>query len=229
MVYNTGCATTVTDATPSTGTWVAPPTVDVTPNGTTSVTVGNNIVFTATAGGGTAPYSYQWTEDGGDISGGTNSTLTRNYGTVQTHTYNCKVTSTGCATVGTDATASTGEWTAIVIAPEVTNAYAVRNGSNVDITFDEMGTYNYYNIYVSNVANTHPFAVNAGADGHVNCNVVTTDNGTTRTVGNFDLSTGITGATDTLFFLITADHGASEGTLGSDSTPLARTADSNCP
>ena len=119
VVYNTGCTTTVTDATPSTGTWVAPPTVDVTPGGTTQVAVGIPITFTAAASGGTAPYTYQWTKDGSNISGATNSTLTETYGTAQSHTYNCKAASTGCSTTAQDAVASTGEWQSVSLPGEV--------------------------------------------------------------------------------------------------------------
>ncbi|MBN2384135.1 immune inhibitor A [bacterium] len=85
-------------------------TVDVTPNGTTTVCTGNAIMFMATPTGGTSPYSYQWTEDGSDISGATNATLSRNYATAQSHTYNCKVSDAGACVDITDGTASTGTW-----------------------------------------------------------------------------------------------------------------------
>ncbi|MBN2384136.1 DUF2817 domain-containing protein [bacterium] len=112
-------------------------TVDVTPNGPTTVCTGNNIVFTATPTGGTSPYDYQWTEDGSDISGATNATLTRNYATAQSHTYNCKVSDAGACVDITDGTASIGTWELTPGAPVIgsvtdVNACAL---SGVSITF----------------------------------------------------------------------------------------------
>ncbi|MBN2381636.1 hypothetical protein JXQ70_02015, partial [bacterium] len=112
-------------------------TVAVTPNGTTTVCTGNNIVFTATPSGGTSPYSYQWTEDGSDIGGATNATLTRNYATAQSHSYNCKISDAGACVDITDGTASIGTWELTPGAPVISsvtdlNACAL---TGVSITF----------------------------------------------------------------------------------------------
>ena len=109
-VSDEGSCVDVLDPSSSTGTWASPPSVDVTPNGTATACVGAQIVYTAAATGGLAPFSYQWTEDGGDISWATNSTYTATKGSAGSHSYNCKVSSSGCATQGQDGTASTGSW-----------------------------------------------------------------------------------------------------------------------
>ena len=190
VVYNTGCTTTATDATPSTGTWVALPTVDVTPNGTTQVTIGNPITFTATATGGTAPYTYQWTIDGADLAGATNSAMTETYGTIQTHTYNCKVASTGCTTTAQDATASTGDW----ISAGCTTPGEVANQQWTDSathTWDALvPAVSYYLLYRGQLANLADLPTGAVVN---SCNRFTTastsvtlaEDPTTLTAGDF--------------------------------------------
>ncbi|MBN2383621.1 hypothetical protein JXQ70_12145 [bacterium] len=96
-------------------------TVNVTPDGTTTVCGGVNIVFMATPTGGTSPYTYQWTEDSSDISGATNATLTRNYGPAQSHTYNCKVSDAGDCVDIIDTSDSTGTWTTQPTAPTISS------------------------------------------------------------------------------------------------------------
>jgi hypothetical protein len=86
-------------------------TVDVTPDGTTQVCVDQDITYTASPSGGTPPYTYQWLEDGSILTGETASTLIVNYGTPESHTYNCRVTdSSGYCINLTDATTPIGEW-----------------------------------------------------------------------------------------------------------------------
>ena len=132
-VNNTGCATTTQDGTASTGNWVAPPSVSVTPNGTTAACVGANITFTATASSGTTPYTYQWTEGGTDISGATGSTYTVIKASAGTYSYNCKAYSTGCATPGADGTASVGSWIAPPSSVDVTPDGTVTACTGVNI------------------------------------------------------------------------------------------------
>ncbi len=85
--------------------------VNVTPDGTTSVFVNENITFTANVTGGYWPYTYQWLEDGNPISGATASTLTITKSTAQSHTYNVRVTDyRGNCTNITDPTPPTGTW-----------------------------------------------------------------------------------------------------------------------
>jgi len=109
-----GCPGAVTDGTDATGTWTGPShTVNVTPDGTTTVCAGTGILFTCAASGGTGPYAYQWTRDGSTITGATTAMLTENFGTAQSHLYNCRVTDTGgCPGTVTDASGSTGAWQA---------------------------------------------------------------------------------------------------------------------
>jgi hypothetical protein len=93
-------------------------TVDVTPDGTTQVCAGQDITYTATPSGGTAPYAYQWLEDGAILSGETASTLVVNYGTPESHTYNCRVTdASGYCINLTDAATPTGDWISCAEAP----------------------------------------------------------------------------------------------------------------
>ena len=124
---STGCSTPGQDGNSSTGSWASVPSVDVTPDGETSVYAGVIIIFSAAAAGGTVPYSYQWTENGSDISGATNSS----YGAIKysagSFVYNCKVYSTGCSTPGSDASSSTGTWT---VAPAPTVDVTTPDGGN---------------------------------------------------------------------------------------------------
>ena len=109
-VSDSGGCSNITDPAPSSGAWTLPPSVDVTPNGTSTLCLGAQLVLTAMTGGGTSPYSYQWTENGSDISWATNSTYTASKGAAGSHSYNCKVASAGCATEMQDPTASVGSW-----------------------------------------------------------------------------------------------------------------------
>jgi agmatine/peptidylarginine deiminase len=96
-------------------------TVNVRPNGTTSVCDGDDIVFTATPNGGVPPYDYQWTEDGVDVSGATSSTFVVQHATAQSHTYNCRVGDAGLCSDVADGLEVTGEWTtcsAVVTVPD---------------------------------------------------------------------------------------------------------------
>ncbi|MBN2382319.1 hypothetical protein JXQ70_05495, partial [bacterium] len=70
------------------------PFVDVSPNGPLTLCEGTSQLLTVNLSGGTSPFQYQWTEDGIDISGATNSTYTANF--TDTHAYNCKVRGSGC-------------------------------------------------------------------------------------------------------------------------------------
>ena len=82
--------------------------VNVLPNGDTTVCEGEEITFNASVAGGTPPYDYRWTEDGVEIPGAANSAVTVSRSMAGTHRYNCWVTSEGCE-VG-DGSASTGTW-----------------------------------------------------------------------------------------------------------------------
>jgi agmatine/peptidylarginine deiminase len=85
-------------------------TVNVTPNGTTAVCAGTDIQLTATPDGGTAPYSYQWTEDGVPIPGATQSSLTVSHAMVGAHSYNCIVADSDVCADVVDGYDVIGEW-----------------------------------------------------------------------------------------------------------------------
>ena len=123
-----GCAAPVQDPDSPVGNWAVAPYVNVTPDGATSACLGSSIVFTVAASGGTAPYSYQWMEDGSDISGATNSTYSESKSSAGSHSYNCKVSSSGCTGTGQDGTSSVGSWVsppAVDVAPDgTTTVYA---------------------------------------------------------------------------------------------------------
>ncbi|MEJ5166076.1 MAG: hypothetical protein WHV67_03495 [Thermoanaerobaculia bacterium] len=87
--------------------------VDVTPDGTSTTYATSYLNFTANVTGGYFPYTYQWLEDGNPIPGATSQTLSITKPTAQTHTYNVRVTDyNGNCVNRTDATSSTGTWTA---------------------------------------------------------------------------------------------------------------------
>lgn len=70
----------------------APPTV--------SVEVGQSGTFTATASGGTSPYTYQWIE--GSTTVGTAATLTISKSTAGTYSFYCKVSDSAAATLSSN-------------------------------------------------------------------------------------------------------------------------------
>jgi len=76
------------------GNCLVPLSVSISPTGTTPLACDGSVEFTATPGGGTGPYTHQWTEDGVEIPGATASTYTATHD-VGTHTYNCKVSDAG--------------------------------------------------------------------------------------------------------------------------------------
>lgn len=121
-------------------------TVDVLPNGTTSVNVNEYINFIVNVTGGQWPYTYQWTEDGANISGATSSTLSITKSTPQTHQYNCKVTDYfGNCSNQTDSASSTGTWIGGSVPPPPVNntgANAARftkgSGNTINVTYDNV-------------------------------------------------------------------------------------------
>jgi hypothetical protein len=231
-ITSTGCATAGSDGTASTGAWIAAPAVDVTPNGTTTVSTGVAIVFTATASGGTAPYTYQWTEDGADISGATNSTLSRIYGTAQSHSYNCKASSTGCATIAQDASASTGTWQSVTTPPEVGPGDTPANSQNwTDKTTQtwpvEATATLGYRLYRGQLAGLPELLLNAAAD---SCTRATTANASANTASNLTEDPSLLSAGDFYWYLVTGVNGGGEGTAG-NATAGARIVNTsgNCP
>jgi hypothetical protein len=106
------------------GACLAPLSVDVTPDGTSSACPGNDIVFTATATGGTGTPTYQWTENGTDIIGADTASYTANKATNGTFTYNCRVSDIGGCIDIQDPAPSTGSWGPITVTnPAVATGY----------------------------------------------------------------------------------------------------------
>lgn len=123
--------------------------VEVTPP-TASVDVNNDITFTVNFTGTEGPYTYQWTEDGSDISGANGPALAVRKVSSGTHTYNCKVTdSTGLCTAIADATAATGTWNSTCSPPGApTLNSATGTCSGVDLSWSAGGgTTLRYNVY----------------------------------------------------------------------------------
>jgi hypothetical protein len=87
-----------------------PSAVDVTPNGPLTLCTGTAQLLTANVTGGTGPFTYQWTRDGVDIPGANAAT----YGASDTgsHSYNCKVTGSGCTSYLLDTAATQLTWQA---------------------------------------------------------------------------------------------------------------------
>ncbi len=128
----------------------------------------------------------------------------------------------------------TSSFTCANMAGEVSNDPAhhlkiTKNGSNVNIQFEDIGAQSY-NLYVSNNPNTHSFSVSSSSDGKKDCNItINNDLGEMLEVLNYNLENGITGDTSKLFILVSGDNGSgTEGSLGFDSFSIERTASSYC-
>jgi hypothetical protein len=105
------------------------------------------------------------------------------------------------------------------------------NPALVNLRFESVGA-SHYQIYVSTNASTAPFRVADPAKGDTLCALsgwTGPDGSGMLTLTGVNLSGGITGPAEALFFLITADSGSgTEGPLGYATGPVARTADSYC-
>ena len=107
---------------------------------------------------------------------------------------------------------------------------ASKNGSNVDILFEDAGA-DHYNLYVSNSPQSHPFRVASAQEGKKACDLqgLAQAGGGYLRLSAYDLASGITGDTHLLCFLVSADGGpGTEGPLGFDSLGQEITADSRC-
>ena len=76
-----------------------PPSVSVSPS-SLSIIVGQSGMFTASASGGTPPYTYQWFE--GSTTVGTSPTLSISKNTTGTYSFNCRVTDSAAATLNSN-------------------------------------------------------------------------------------------------------------------------------
>jgi PKD repeat protein len=117
-VVATDSATPAATATASTTVTIAPQALSVTIAGPTTGTVGTAVSFTATATGGTSPYTFAW--NFGDSTTGTGATASHTYATAGTFTVTVTVT---------DANAKNATSTQTIIISTVT-------GTTTQLTFD---------------------------------------------------------------------------------------------
>ncbi len=200
--------------------------------------VGQSLTFTATAAPTQLGYTYQWTEDGLDILGATSKNLSVTKTAAESHVYNCRVSHPATTCVVEDPTPPSGAWTTDApscpqAVEEVSGLGSIplrlqRAGALVHLTFEHIGATNY-NVYVSTLPATAPFAVDPPA-GKKDCDVAWTPMiGGRARVANYDVEAGIAAASPVHYILVTGDNGTpSEGTLGFTSAGAERSADSRC-
>ncbi|MEW6757697.1 MAG: M6 family metalloprotease domain-containing protein [Acidobacteriota bacterium] len=211
-----------------------PSAVSVTPDGPLSPCLGVPVTLTATPTGGTAPLSYQWTEDGSPVSGATAFTYSPVFSSGVTRAYTCRVTGYGCAGYTEDTSATSVTWSLCSPPAEVSDdashhLKAAKDGDLVDLEFEDVGAY-HYQLYVSSSPVTTAFQVTDAAVGKKDCLWSSwTDAGELLQVGDVNVEAGLTSTPAVLYFLVTADNGTgSEGSLGTTSEGATRTADSYC-
>jgi photosystem II stability/assembly factor-like uncharacterized protein len=102
-------------------------------------------------------------------------------------------------------------------------------GSLADVSFEDGGAARY-NLYVSKSPSGHPFKVLNAASGKRSCALSgLLSSGGRLTLQSADLSSGITGSTNVLYVLVSADNGpGTEGPLGRDGLGESLSADTAC-
>jgi hypothetical protein len=104
-----------------------------------------------------------------------------------------------------------------------------KNGSLVDLTFQDAGSSFDYNVYVSTEKESivsDPFNVES-PDGKRTCGATTVDNGPTLTIVGYNIEAGLS-ASNIHHILVGASSSIHNGTLGSNSLEGDRTATSYC-
>lgn len=147
-----------------------PSSVSVSPSGPLTLCTGVSQALTANLVGGTGPFTYQWTEDSVDIPGANSSTYLAS-GT-GAHSYNCKVTGSGCSLPISDGSPTQISWQD---APAFAGLEAVSNPAasscTLNLSWSEAtsacGGGIYYNVYRSTSSGFTPDTSNRIATGVV--------------------------------------------------------------
>ena len=105
-----------------------------------------------------------------------------------------------------------------------------KTDANVNLQFEDTGS-TRYNLYVFKTAGPGAFQVGSASSGKKDCALagVTPIGGGLNQISGYSLDAGLTGSTNLLYFLVTADNGSpTEGPLGEDSALNAESATSYC-
>ena len=201
-------------------TWLDPPAVDITPDGTTIAAVGSSMAFTAFATGGTPPYYYYWKRDGTTISGAINSTLSETYSSAQSHTYNCSVyTPFGGDCVALDPTSPTGTW-------QEAAAIEIQNQHWTDVeamAWDAVGGATGYRLQRGQIGDL-PNLLNASED---SCRLY---EGADTSVSTLDEDPSLLPAGDFYWYIVLSLAGATEGSAGNATAgPRILNSSGDCP
>ncbi|MBO0888941.1 PKD domain-containing protein, partial [Candidatus Bathyarchaeota archaeon] len=107
-VTGTDSASPANTATASATVTINPLALSVTASGPTSATIGQAVTYTASATGGTSPYTFAWTATGGSPSSGTGSSFTTTFNSAGTFTVTVTATDGNSKTASNSVTVTVG-------------------------------------------------------------------------------------------------------------------------